>query len=141
MDLKEYGDQSLESRNLLLGSVLLIFRCSLLPLEGDTWKTPACSLEDSVYQPGLRTGLCSKHHVNQRGEFVIDGHVPSHLGVDSIVVGFFRGKDLHYAARVRAGFVHQRQSGPAACGVATSCDCTDLSAAVRFGNNLAFTTC
>jgi ATP-dependent DNA ligase len=60
---------------------------------------------DSVYQPGLRTGLWSKHRVNQRGEFVIGGYVPSHLGVDSIVVGFYRGKDLHYAARVRAGFV------------------------------------
>jgi DNA ligase D-like protein (predicted ligase) len=60
---------------------------------------------DSVYQPGLRTGLWSKHRVNQRGEFVIGGYVPSHLGVDSIVVGFYRGKDLQYAARVRAGFV------------------------------------
>jgi DNA ligase D-like protein (predicted ligase) len=60
---------------------------------------------DSVYQPGQRTGLWSKHRVNQRGEFVIGGYVPSHLGVDSIVVGFYRGKDLHYAARVRAGFV------------------------------------
>jgi hypothetical protein len=56
-------------------------------------------------EPGLRTGLWSKHRVNQRGEFVIGGYVPSHLGVDSIVVGFYRGKDLHYAARVRAGFV------------------------------------
>ena len=27
------------------------------------------------------------------------------LGVDSIVVGFYKGKDLYYAARVRAGFV------------------------------------
>ena len=29
----------------------------------------------------------------------------SHLGVDSLVVGFYRGKDLIYAARVRAGLV------------------------------------
>jgi ATP-dependent DNA ligase len=42
---------------------------------------------DSVYQPGLRTGLWSKHRVNQRGEFVIGGYVPSHLGVDSILPG------------------------------------------------------
>jgi bifunctional non-homologous end joining protein LigD len=27
------------------------------------------------------------------------------LGVDSLVVGFYRGKDLIYAARVRAGLV------------------------------------
>jgi ATP-dependent DNA ligase len=30
---------------------------------------------------------------------------PSHLGVDGLVVGFYRGKDLIYAARVRAGLV------------------------------------
>jgi len=30
---------------------------------------------------------------------------PGHLGIDSVVVGFYRGKDLIYAARVRAGFV------------------------------------
>jgi bifunctional non-homologous end joining protein LigD len=36
---------------------------------------------------------------------VIGGYVPSHLGVDALVVGFYRGKDLIYAARVRAGLV------------------------------------
>jgi bifunctional non-homologous end joining protein LigD len=36
---------------------------------------------------------------------VIGGYVPSHLGVDSIVIGVYRGKELHYAARVRAGLV------------------------------------
>jgi ATP-dependent DNA ligase len=35
----------------------------------------------------------------------VGGYVPSHLGVDSLVVGFYRGKDLIYAARVRAGLV------------------------------------
>ena len=33
------------------------------------------------------------------------GYIPSNLGVDSLVVGFYRGKDLVYAARVRAGLV------------------------------------
>lgn len=60
---------------------------------------------DSVYRPGMRTGLWSKHRINQRGKFVIGGYIPSHLGVDSIVIGFYRGEELHYAARVRAGFV------------------------------------
>ena len=36
---------------------------------------------------------------------MIGGYVPSHLGVDSLVVGFYRGEDLIYAARVRAGLV------------------------------------
>jgi ATP-dependent DNA ligase len=60
---------------------------------------------DSVYQPGQRTGLWSKYRINLGQEFVIGGYVPSHLGVDALVVGFYRGKDLIYAARVRAGLV------------------------------------
>ena len=60
---------------------------------------------DSVYQPGQRTGLWSKYRVNLGQEFVVGGYVPSHLGIDSLVVGFYRGKHLIYAARVRAGLV------------------------------------
>jgi DNA ligase D-like protein (predicted ligase) len=60
---------------------------------------------DSVYQPGQRTGLWSKYRINTGQEFVIGGYVPSHLGIDQIVVGFYRGKSLIYSARVRAGFV------------------------------------
>jgi hypothetical protein len=43
--------------------------------------------------------------INLAQEFVMGGYIPSNLGVDSIVVGFYKGKDLHYAARARAGFV------------------------------------
>ena len=60
---------------------------------------------DSVYEPGKRSGLWSKHRINLGQEFVIGGYIPSNLGLDSIVIGFYRGKELHYAARVRAGFV------------------------------------
>jgi DNA ligase D-like protein (predicted ligase) len=60
---------------------------------------------DSPYQPGLRTGLWCKHRLNLRQEFVIGGYLPSHLGIDSLVVGIYRGKDLYYAARVRAGLI------------------------------------
>ena len=60
---------------------------------------------DSVYQPGRRSGLWVKHRINLNQEFVIGGYVPSRLGVDSIVIGFYRGEQLCYAARVRAGFV------------------------------------
>jgi bifunctional non-homologous end joining protein LigD len=60
---------------------------------------------DSIYQPGLRTGLWSKHRVNLGQEFVIGGYVPGTHGFDSLVIGFYRGHDLYYAARVRAGFV------------------------------------
>ena len=60
---------------------------------------------DSIYQPGLRTGIWSKHRVNIGQEFVIGGYVPGTNGFDSLVIGFYRGQELHYAARVRAGFV------------------------------------
>jgi DNA ligase D-like protein (predicted ligase) len=60
---------------------------------------------DSVYEPGRRSGLWVKRRINLSQEFVIGGYVPSHLGVDSIVIGFYRDKQLRYAARVRAGFV------------------------------------
>jgi DNA ligase D-like protein (predicted ligase) len=60
---------------------------------------------DSPYEPGRRSGLWVKHRINLRQEFVIGGYVPSHLGLDSIVIGVYRGKNLHYAARVRVGFV------------------------------------
>jgi ATP-dependent DNA ligase len=61
--------------------------------------------DDSVYQPGKRTGCWTKTRTNLAQEFVVGGYIPSNLGVDSIVVGFYKGKDLYYAARVRAGFV------------------------------------
>jgi ATP-dependent DNA ligase len=60
---------------------------------------------DSVYHPGKRTGYWTKTRTNLAQEFVVGGYIPSNLGVDSIVVGFYKGKDLYYAARVRAGFV------------------------------------
>jgi DNA ligase D-like protein (predicted ligase) len=62
-------------------------------------------LTDSVYEPGRRSGLWVKHRINLSQEFVIGGYIPSHLGVDSIVIGVYRGTDLHYAARVHAGLV------------------------------------
>jgi ATP-dependent DNA ligase len=42
---------------------------------------------DSVYQPSQRTGLWSKYRINLGQEFVVGGYIPSHLGVDSLVVG------------------------------------------------------
>jgi len=41
---------------------------------------------DSIYQPGLRTGLWSKHRVNLGQEFVIGGYVPGTHGFDSLVI-------------------------------------------------------
>ncbi|HTF62069.1 MAG TPA: RNA ligase family protein [Edaphobacter sp.] len=60
---------------------------------------------DSVYQPGLRTGLWTKHRINLGQEFVIGGYTPGTHGFDALIVGFYRGRELIYAARVRAGLV------------------------------------
>jgi bifunctional non-homologous end joining protein LigD len=61
--------------------------------------------KDSLYEPGKRTGAWIKFRVNRGQEFVIGGFMPGPHGVDSIIVGYYRGKDLVYVARVRSGFV------------------------------------
>jgi ATP-dependent DNA ligase len=43
--------------------------------------------------------------VNRGQEFVIGGYMPGPHGIDSLIVGYYRGEDLLYVARVRAGFV------------------------------------
>jgi DNA ligase D-like protein (predicted ligase) len=60
---------------------------------------------DSAYEPGKRSGLWQKHRINQGQEFVIGGYTPGNHGFDALIVGFYLGKDLQFAARVRAGFV------------------------------------
>ena len=46
-----------------------------------------------------------KHRLNSGQELVIGGYVPGAHGVDAIVVGYYKGEDLTYVARVRNGFV------------------------------------
>jgi bifunctional non-homologous end joining protein LigD len=60
---------------------------------------------DSVYEPGKRSGLWMKSRINLGQEFVVGGYTPGTLGFDALIVGVYRGKDLMFAARVRAGFV------------------------------------
>jgi DNA ligase D-like protein (predicted ligase) len=61
---------------------------------------------DSPYEPGKRTGLWQKYRLNLQQEFVIGGYTRGGGDAfDALIIGFYRGKDLHFAARVRAGFV------------------------------------
>jgi DNA ligase D-like protein (predicted ligase) len=60
---------------------------------------------DSAYEPGKRSGLWQKHRINQGQEFLIGGYTPGSNGFDAIIIGYYEGKDLMFAARVRAGFV------------------------------------
>jgi bifunctional non-homologous end joining protein LigD len=60
---------------------------------------------DSTYEQGKRTGSWIKYRVNRGQEFVIGGYIPGPHGFDSLIVGYYQGKDLMYVARVRNGFV------------------------------------
>jgi len=61
--------------------------------------------KDSRYEPGKRSGAWIKYRVNRGQELVIGGYIPASHGLDAIVVGYYRGRDLVYVARVRNGFV------------------------------------
>jgi bifunctional non-homologous end joining protein LigD len=59
----------------------------------------------SHYEPDRRSGAWSKMRLNIGQEFVIGGFTPGSHGVDALIVGFYSGDSLIYAARVRAGLV------------------------------------
>jgi DNA ligase D-like protein (predicted ligase) len=61
--------------------------------------------KDSLYEPGQRSGAWIKHRVNRGQEFVIGGYFPGPNGFDSLIVGYYDGDRLMYAARTRNGFV------------------------------------
>ena len=58
----------------------------------------------SKYEPGLRSGAWQKMRTNQGQEFVIAGYTPSPKNFDALVIGYFEGGKLMYAARTRNGF-------------------------------------
>jgi len=61
--------------------------------------------KDSQYEAGKRSGSWVKYRLNSGQELVIGGYIPGAHGVDAIIVGYYRGKELFYVARVRNGFV------------------------------------
>jgi DNA ligase D-like protein (predicted ligase) len=61
--------------------------------------------KDSLYQPGERSGDWVKVKLEQQQELVIGGYRPNVDSVDAILVGFYQGKQLMFAGKVRAGFV------------------------------------
>jgi len=61
--------------------------------------------KDSLYEAGKRSGAWVKCRANRGQELVIGGYVPGPHGFDSLIVGYYQGKDLIYVARVRNGFV------------------------------------
>ena len=59
---------------------------------------------DSKYEPGQRSGAWMKIRVSQGQEFVIGGYTPSLKNFDAVVIGYYDGPKLIYAARTRNGF-------------------------------------
>src|SRR4051794_22686312 len=59
---------------------------------------------DSMYEPGRRSGAWQKMRINQGQEFVIGGYTPSPKNFDALILGYYEGGRLLYAARTRNGF-------------------------------------
>ena len=62
--------------------------------------------KDSLYESGKRTGAWVKYKVNRGQEFVIGGYTGGNP-FDALIVGYYDGDRLLYAAKVRNGFVPQ----------------------------------
>jgi DNA ligase D-like protein (predicted ligase) len=60
--------------------------------------------KDSSYEPGKRTGAWVRYRVNRGQEFVVGGYTPG-KPFDALIVGYYEGEKLLYAAKVRNGFV------------------------------------
>ncbi len=60
---------------------------------------------DSVYEPARRSGAWVKLRIGGGQDFVIGGYTPSTKNFDALIVGYYEGKKLLYAAKVRNGFV------------------------------------
>ena len=58
----------------------------------------------SKYVPGDRNTSWVKLKLDRQQEFVIGGYRPGPNGIDAILVGYYSGKQLCFAAKVRAGF-------------------------------------
>ena len=62
--------------------------------------------KDSPYESGKRSGAWVKYKVNRGQEFVIGGYTPGNP-FETLIVGYYEGDKLLYAAKVRTGFVPQ----------------------------------
>jgi DNA ligase D-like protein (predicted ligase) len=60
--------------------------------------------KSSPYQAGVRTDAWVKLKLDRQQEFVVGGYRPGNHGVDALLVGFYEGRELHFAGKVRAGF-------------------------------------
>jgi len=60
---------------------------------------------NSTYQPGERSNDWVKLKLEQQQELVIGGYRPQgSAGLDALLVGYYQGRGLQFAGKVRAGF-------------------------------------
>jgi len=59
---------------------------------------------NSKYEPDMRSGAWMKMRVNRGQEFVIGGYTLGTKTFDALVIGYYEGGRLIYAARTRNGF-------------------------------------
>jgi DNA ligase D-like protein (predicted ligase) len=83
-----------------VSSAEMLHSIRALGLEGIVGKR-----KESRYESGKRSGAWIKYRVNLGQELVISGYIPGTHGLDSIIVGYYKGDELIYVARVRNGFV------------------------------------
>src|SRR5262249_52398367 len=60
--------------------------------------------EGGLVVVALRSGAWQKMRTNQGQKFVIAGYTPSPKNFDALVIGYYDGEKLMYAARTRNGF-------------------------------------
>jgi bifunctional non-homologous end joining protein LigD len=105
IDRKAELSEVLEGSGLLLSATLpgtaaqVTEAVRRLGLEGVIAKR-----RDSIYSAGLRPGSWVKLKPDHQQEFVVGGYRPGTYGVDALLVGFYSGKALRFAGKVRAGF-------------------------------------
>lgn len=58
----------------------------------------------SRYEPGRRSRSWVKVRFNRRQEFVVGGYKPGPINFESILVGYYEGRQLLFASKVRGGF-------------------------------------
>ncbi len=65
----------------------------------------------SRYDAGQRPGAWLKLKLDRQQEFVVGGYRPGTHGVDALLVGYYDGRQLRFAGKVRAGFTpHVRRA-------------------------------
>src|SRR6185436_12173260 len=58
---------------------------------------------DSLYEPGRRSGAWLKYKINCSQEFVIGGYTPGNP-FDALIFGYYEADRLFFAAKTRNGF-------------------------------------